>query len=363
MTIDYAWGANICTQETEDRRQKSGVGMLTANHKPLTANDCFYDCQNRLTDVNDQSNSRVASYKYDYLGRLVKRTVGSATIKYVYDGDGSTPLTAGQIIAEYDANDTLLRKFVCSDRIDEPVCMVTAGGTKYYYHFDGLGSVVALSNSAGNIVEKYSYDVFGEPNRTSSINNPYFFTGRAYDSNVKLYYYRARFYSPALGRFLQPDPAGYEASGLNLYTYVGNNPVRWVDPLGLWYIDINWSFGWWVGITGGIQMGPQGTSSYLGGGLMTPPGGVSVFFSPNDISPGWAVGVGGGSLVGGQGGYGFGEGGGWYGEGGATTPGASATAVYVRPPKPKPPKPPKPPGTECQGDFPPLKPFWGGEYA
>jgi uncharacterized protein RhaS with RHS repeats len=83
--------------------------------------------------------------------------------------------------------------------------MITAGGTKYYYHFDGLGSVVALSNTSGGIVERYSYDVFGEPNRVSGVGNPYFFTGRQYDSESGLYYYRARCYNPEIGRFLQTD--------------------------------------------------------------------------------------------------------------------------------------------------------------
>jgi RHS repeat-associated protein len=163
--------------------------------------------------------------------------------------------------------------------------MITASGTKYYYHFDGLGSVIALSNTSGGIVERYSYDVFGEPNRVSSVGNPYMFTGRQRDENG-LYYYRARYYKPSIGRFLQPDPVmqfmqialvkqlsgdnipgrylsptgmkkflgadpigkflnihpagrflqkyqyGFPV-GLNLYTYCNNNPLNWIDSYGL----------------------------------------------------------------------------------------------------------------------------------
>ncbi len=101
----------------------------------------------------------------------------------------------------------------------------------YWFHYDGLGSVAALSNNSGTIVETYSYDVFGQPSASSSVNNPYLFTARRYDDETDLYY-RARMYNPEIGRFLQPDPIGYD-DGMNMYTYVGNNPASFVDPMGL----------------------------------------------------------------------------------------------------------------------------------
>lgn len=111
----------------------------------------------------------------------------------------------------------------------------------YYYHHDALGSVVALSDSAGDTVQLYDYDVYGNfaaSDQTHS--NPYLFTGRRYDTESDLYYYRARYYNPTTGRFLQTDPIGYE-DGTNWYVYCGNNPFCYTDPSGSWAnLDVIW---------------------------------------------------------------------------------------------------------------------------
>jgi len=198
----------------------------------------YYDCENRLTDINDQSDLPIASFKYDTQGRRIEKIIYSSPnqiTRYLYDGD--------QVIAEYDGDNTLLRRFVYGPGIDEPTCMIDvgAGNEVYYYHFDGLGSVVALSNSNSEIVERYTYDVFGKPSiedangirvSQSTIGNPYLFTARRFDPATGLYHYRARYYSHEIGRFLQTDPIGY-SDGINWYGYCGNNPIGLVDPWGL----------------------------------------------------------------------------------------------------------------------------------
>ena len=106
----------------------------------------------------------------------------------------------------------------------------------YYYHYNALGSVVALSDSDGESCQSYEYSAYGQvwAEYSDFIVNPYMFTGRRFDYETGLYYYRARYYNPYIGRFLQTDPIGYGA-GINWYAYCGNNPVNRADPAGLDY--------------------------------------------------------------------------------------------------------------------------------
>src|SRR5258708_39833614 len=95
-----------------------------------------------------------------------------------------------------------------------------------------MGSVTSLSTSSGDLANSYRYDSFGKVTASSgTATNPFRYTGRDYDSETGLYYYRARYYDPNTGRFLSEDPLGFEAS-FNFYPYVFNDPHDWIDPSG-----------------------------------------------------------------------------------------------------------------------------------
>ncbi|MEN6578743.1 MAG: RHS repeat-associated core domain-containing protein, partial [Phycisphaerales bacterium] len=168
-------------------------------------------------------------YVYDPSGRRIEKKVdGDTELKFLYDGD--------HIIAEYDANDTLLRKYVHGPCIDEPICLIESSGDyagTQYYHYDALGSVVAMTDASGDAVQLYEYSIYGQV-AASDPNHPnrFMFTGREFDKDTGLYYYRARYYHPEIGRFLQTDPTGY-GDGINWYRYCANNPTNFIDPSGL----------------------------------------------------------------------------------------------------------------------------------
>ena len=217
--------------------QYSAVGGSSLTYDPngnLTSDGTrtySYDSENRLLTATVIASGSEAIYTYDPFGRRLTKTINGVTSRFLYDGD--------QILAETDAAGNTTAKYVYGSGIDEPVRM-DRGGVVSYYQADGLGSTVALTNSSGAVVERYAYDVYGQPRITDAAGNPrtvsalgnrFLFTGREYDSESGLYHYRARAYSPSLGRFLQWDPLG-EGVEINLYAYVDNNPLSFVDPFG-----------------------------------------------------------------------------------------------------------------------------------
>jgi RHS repeat-associated protein len=169
----------------------------------------------------------------------VKRTVDGETTAITYDEwkpivewkweNGGSQLVAWNLYGP-GADEILVR--------NQPS---TAG--YMYYHLDALGNVAFLLSDTLDGLEKYTYDVFGqptitgwnstEPRPTSSYGNRFLFTGREYIYTLGLYDYRHRFYNPHLGRFIQTDPIGLRGDPMNLYRYCSGNPIGHTDPTGL----------------------------------------------------------------------------------------------------------------------------------
>ncbi|MFT3808429.1 MAG: RHS repeat-associated core domain-containing protein [Micropepsaceae bacterium] len=179
-----------------------------------------YDAANRLTAASGPTASTLA---YDALGRLAQIVTATTTTRFAYDG--------GRIVAEYDGSGAMLRRYVPGAGVDETLVWYEGSGTtdRRYLFTDERGSVIAITDAAGAALGTNTYDEYGRPGAGNMGRFQY--TGQAYIPELNLYYYKARFYSADLKRFLQPDPIGY-AGGMNLYAYVGGDPVNFTDPTG-----------------------------------------------------------------------------------------------------------------------------------
>lgn len=241
-------------------------GNLTSQSDASATTTYIWDARNRLTAISGPNVT--ASFEYDVLGRRISKTINEVTTEYQYDGDDMVAeIGGGSITATY------LRGL----NIDEP--FVRQGPSLEYYHVDALGSVLKLTNSEGNLTTSYLYEAFGKTTILGASANPFQYTGRENDG-TGLYYYRNRYYSDILQRFITEDPLhsalqkkpglkcqdnyspniswylelddpgsawlmmfrfygsttslSVNPEQLHLYTYVYNSPVNKIDPTGLY---------------------------------------------------------------------------------------------------------------------------------
>gem|GEM_PF-6187120 len=178
-----------------------------------------WNARNQLTAISGPS--LTASFGYDGLGRRTTKTVNSATTGYWYDGS--------DVLAELSGS-SVTASYVRSLAIDEP--FIRKGTSDEFYQTDALGSTLVLTDSAGASQTAYTYEPFGKTTVTGTSANSFQYTGRENDG-TGLYYYRTRYFSAKLDRFVGEDPLRPDSEMGNLYAYVLNDPVNLTDPLGL----------------------------------------------------------------------------------------------------------------------------------
>ena len=249
--INYPAAAASTTVYTPNNlNQYTAVGGVSATYSTngnLTSDGTYnfvYDAENRLTNASGAGNT--ASYTFDAQGRRKTRTVNGTTTVSVTDAQNREVL-------EYNGSTGALLRWYAYSLGPNAVLgqMNIPANTRTTPVPDLLGSIVSSMDASTGTLAKFTYRPYGA---SAAAPTPFGYTGQRVDQESGLYYYRARHYSPAWGRFLQPDPVGYSA-GANLYGYVRNDPLNAVDPSG----NCPWCIAAGIGaiVSAGIDLGVQ----------------------------------------------------------------------------------------------------------
>ncbi len=195
-----------------------------------------YDNLNHMIWAQDRSTpggtlTTTATYTYDVFGNRLEKDVwttngGLTTTRFAYDGQ--------DVWADLNSSNQLQTRYIRGDVVDQIFARVSSGGTAAWYLTDRQGSVRNLTDASGTLQDTLTYDGFGNATESnSSFGDRYKYTAREFDSETGLQYNRARYYSPAIGRWTSQDPISFQAGDTNLYRYVRNSPSDAIDPQGL----------------------------------------------------------------------------------------------------------------------------------
>jgi RHS repeat-associated protein len=211
------------TYDAANRLTKRGTAMFEYDANGNLTGDgtstYAWDARGQLESI---AGPRPARFAYDALGRRIARAAGGKTTEYLYDGENPVQ----ELVDGAPVSNTLT-----GPGVDSYLSRTDAGGARALLT-DALGSTIGLADASGKVTTEYTYDPFGGTAASGEASgNPHQYTGRENDGGG-LYYYRARYYSPELGRFISEDPLGFGGGDANLYAYVRNSPTNLTDPSG-----------------------------------------------------------------------------------------------------------------------------------
>jgi len=273
-TLPYTYDtANRLLSAGDANYEYDHNGNITKKVTPQGETTYAYDIENRPLTITYPQAAGLPDTQFEYapygkrvmfcpFGKRVKKTDSTGTRYYLHDEEN--------VLMEFDPAGVPINKYTTTLGVDEIISMTDQHNNDFWYLYDGLGSVAMLTDKMGDVVQIYNYDAFGKPNVTAWDKNPYKFTGREYDPDSQLYYYRARFYDADTGRFIQKDPLTIEGTRttplvvskptgqcmsysfmpglpstyyssenlqrpitLHRYIYTLDNPLNYTDPFGL----------------------------------------------------------------------------------------------------------------------------------